>query len=242
MPLLDHFHPPLSIERPWEGIHSAWAATMATRLNDDQLPPDYFAMPLVTVGGRVEVDVGTFQTQEHVGATNGGIVTAVWAPPKPSLSTSIEIIETDSYEVQILQNQGGPKLRAAIELISPANKDRPGHRQAFAVKCAAHLQRGVSVVVIDIVTERQANLHADLIRVLGCESELAWRSASDLYAVAYRAARTAESGRVDVWPELLGIGKPLPTLPLWLAEDLCLPLLLEDSYRATCSSLRIRYD
>ena len=46
MPLLDHFHPPLSMERPWEGIHSTWASTIATQLNQDQLPAEYFAMPL----------------------------------------------------------------------------------------------------------------------------------------------------------------------------------------------------
>src|SRR5262249_23360500 len=58
MPLLDHFHPPLSIERPWEGIHSTWASTIATQLNQDQLPAEYFAMPLVTLAGRVQVDAG----------------------------------------------------------------------------------------------------------------------------------------------------------------------------------------
>ncbi len=25
MPLLDHFHPPLSRRRHWEGLHAAWA-------------------------------------------------------------------------------------------------------------------------------------------------------------------------------------------------------------------------
>lgn len=65
MPLLDHFHPPLSVTRPWEGIHSTWASTMATQLNQDQLPADYVAMPLVTIEGGVQVDVGTFRTGEH---------------------------------------------------------------------------------------------------------------------------------------------------------------------------------
>src|SRR5262245_40769885 len=58
MPLLDHFRPPLSVlQRPWEGVHGSWAAAIATKLSE-QLPPDFFAMPLVSVGGQVEVDVG----------------------------------------------------------------------------------------------------------------------------------------------------------------------------------------
>src|ERR1700722_689363 len=100
MPLLDHFHPPLSVERPWEGIHSAWASTIAAQLNDDQLPPDYFAMPLVTVGGRVEVDVGTFQSATPAGPGNGSVATAVWAPPRPPLTAAVDSIDPDVYEVQ----------------------------------------------------------------------------------------------------------------------------------------------
>lgn len=97
MPLLDHFHPPLSMERPWEGIHSTWVSTIATQLNQAQL-----------------------------------------------------------------------------------------------------------------------------------------------YAVAYRPTQAADAQRLEVWPEALAVGAALPTMPLWLNETLCLPLALEESYRATCAALRIR--
>ena len=29
MPLLDHFHPPLSRTHPWRAFHGAWASAMA---------------------------------------------------------------------------------------------------------------------------------------------------------------------------------------------------------------------
>lgn len=83
MPLLDHFYPPLSVERPREGMHSTWAASMATQLNQDQLPEEYFAMPLVTIGGGLQVDVETFQTGVQQERTNGGIAIQAWAPPQP---------------------------------------------------------------------------------------------------------------------------------------------------------------
>jgi hypothetical protein len=38
----------------------------------------------------------------------------------------------------------------------------------------------------------------------------------------------------------LALGQPLPTLPLWLADDLAIPLELEPSYEETCRVLRIR--
>jgi hypothetical protein len=153
MPLLDHFHPPLSMERPWEGIYSTWASTIATQLNQDQLPAEYFAMPLVTLGGGMQVDVGTFQTGAQPESPNGGVVTQIWAPPQPPLSAVVDFISLDVYEVRVMQQMGGPKLRSAIELVSPANKDWASHRRAFAVKCAGYLQQGVAVIIVDVVTE-----------------------------------------------------------------------------------------
>jgi len=37
----------------------------------------------------------------------------------------------------------------------------------------------------------------------------------------------------------LAVGRPLPTLPLWLAADLAVPLGLEPTYEETCRVLRI---
>ena len=38
---------------------------------------------------------------------------------------------------------------------------------------------------------------------------------------------------------LPSLRKPLPTLPLWLADNLAVPLELEASYEETCRILRI---
>jgi hypothetical protein len=197
-------------------------------------------MPLVTGGGGVQVDVDTFQNGAQQEGAPGGIATQLWAPPQPSLSAVVDFVSLDVYEVRVMQQMGGPQLRAAIELISPANKDRASHRRAFAVKCAGYLQQGVAVVIVDVVTERTANLHAVLMDLLGLAPALAWCAPSSLYAVAYRPTQSADAQRLDVWPEALAIGATLPLMPLWLSDELCLPLALEESYRATCAALRIR--
>lgn len=123
MPLLDHFHPPLSLQRPWEGFHSAWATAIVAHLNRDLLPPDYFAMPQVSVGVRMESDVATFEKRRPAQDGNGTVATRVWSPPHPSLSAPVDFLALPSFEVQILQEMGGPKLRGVIELVSPANKE-----------------------------------------------------------------------------------------------------------------------
>jgi hypothetical protein len=197
-------------------------------------------MPLVTLGGGVQVDVGTFQTSEQPESSNGGVFTQLWAPPQPPLSAVVDFVSLDVYEVRVMQQMGGPKLRSAIELVSPTNKDRPSHRRAFAIKWAGYLQQGVAVIIVDVVTERTANLHAALADILGLAHPLAWCSPSQLYAVAYRPTQAADVQRLEVWPQAFAVGAALPTMPLWLSETLCLPLALEESYQATCAALRIR--
>jgi len=45
-------------------------------------------------------------------------------------------------------------------------RDRPATRRAFAATCAACLQQGVGLIVVDIVTERKATLRNELKNLL----------------------------------------------------------------------------
>src|SRR5262245_6583117 len=85
MPLLDHFHPPLTPERAWESFHSMWATEVARTLNRRVLPKGYFAEAQVHIGGRVEVGVPTFQKEPGdglpVAGLSGGVALETWAPP-----------------------------------------------------------------------------------------------------------------------------------------------------------------
>jgi hypothetical protein len=239
MPLLDHFHPPLHGPRRWEGFLYAWATIIAQQLNQGILPDDYFAEPEISIGPELEIDVATLELTgpERAGAANAMVV---YSPPRPPITVKVDFARLDSFEVRVYQDLGGAELRAAIELVSPANKDRAGSRRTFAAKCAGYLKHGIGVVVIDIVTARTANLHEELFGTLGVKSRrTAWRSSTDLYAVAYRAVTIRKSPRVEAGPEPLALGEPLPDMPLWLSLDLCVPVRLEESYLATCRSLRI---
>jgi hypothetical protein len=171
-------------------------------------------------------------------AAEDDVATAVWSPPRPKITAKVDFTRLDSYEVRVYQNVGGAELRAAIELIGPANKDRSGSRRTFAAKCAGYLKHGIAVAIVDIVTARSANLHAELFKTLGVNSRRSpWHSATGLYAVAYRPVTVRRAPRVEAWPEALALGKPV--LPLWLTLELCVPVQLEESYVATCQSLRI---
>jgi hypothetical protein len=128
---------------------------------------------------------------------------------------------------------------AAIEIVSPANKDRPEHRRLFTAKCAGLLREGVSVVIVDVVTTRTANLYGELLALIGQPGPSPGAEPLALYATACRVRPRESDWLLETWAEPLNIGRPLPTLPLWLAADLALPLDLDESYEQSCGVLNL---
>ncbi len=238
MPLLDHFRPPLSQRRHWDSFHGAWAEAMALHLNQSLLPEHFVAEARVKFGGQVEIDVGTFAEEESRSVSGSGGV-ALWTPPKPTAAAPLDFQDPDIFEVQVLREEEGPQLVAAIELVSPANKDRPSNRRMFAVKCASYLQSGIGVMVVDMVTERSGNLHAELLQLLQLQLATPGQGSHDLYASAYRTVRGPQGLSLETWADVLNLGGALPTLPLWILPDVCLPVDLESSYQAACAARRI---
>lgn len=238
MPLLDHFSPPLNRTHPWRSFHGAWAAAMARLLNQGVLPPGYYAVPLLDRDGPIEIDVAALRQEGTPSPAADAAAPQAWAPPAPGLAVAVELPATDEVEVHVFADDGDPRLAAAVELVSPRNKDRPPARQAFAVKCVGYLHHGSSVVVVDTVTTRKADLHSAILSLLGVET--AAPTPGGLSAVSYRAVgRDEETQQLQLWPAPLVLGEPLPTLPLWIAADFSVPLDLDASYRATCADLRI---
>jgi hypothetical protein len=245
MPLRDHFHPPLRNRLGWTTLHSAWASFIANSLNDRWLPPQYVAGEH-THAGRLEIDIAAWEETEAAtppaAGVNGGPSVATlpapaWAPPMPALS--FDAAFPDAFEVRVFNNAQGQQLVGVIELVSPSNKDRPEERQAFAAKCAGFLAQGVSVVVVDIVTERLANLHNEISRLVNAPDAADMPAEVSLYAAAYRPVLRGEKPMIDIWTEPLAVGSPLPTMPLRLIGDLFVPVELDATYEETCRRRRL---
>jgi hypothetical protein len=231
MPLLDHFHAPLHPLRPWESFLGSWANALMGQLNE-LLPPRYFAAFQLHLGTDVEADVAELDLQASPGEEGngaaGGLALATWAPP--AVTCVMAATFPDDIEVYVVDTRDGAVVVAVVELVSPRNKDRAEARQAFAARCAAYLQRGIGLVVADIVTSRRANLHNDLVRLLGQPEACTFPADTPLYASAYRPARRQESNRIDTWLMPLAVGGALPVLPLALRGGGCVPLDLEAAY------------
>lgn len=243
MPLRDHFRPPVWTHSSWEGFHGMWPAIMVQQLVTS-LPKDFTAEPRVHLGTYYEIDVCAFEEprtdHEYRTVVDGsaGPATATYAPPRPTLIVDAELEDQYEYEVLIFDQSRNRQLVAAVELVSPANKDRPESRRAFVAKCAALLQKHVCVSMVDLVTIRNFNLYCDLLDLIG-RSDPSFATPPATYAVTCRGHRVEDKSRFEAWAYPLAIGEKLPTLPIWLTDDLAVSLDLEASYEETCQVLRV---
>jgi hypothetical protein len=236
MPLLDHFHPPLHPQHHWESFPSNWATRIADALNERWLPPEFLAEEYTHSGSRLEIDVATHELSLRANGPATAVAPA-YAPPAPA--RILPAVFPDNFEVRVFATAAGLALVAAIELVSPANKDRPENRRAFAAKCASYLYQGISLIVIDIVTNRRANLHNETMRLMEMDASAELADDDNLYAVAYRPVDRQERAEIELWHQPCRVGAPLPTMPLRLTGDLYVPVDFEATYHEACVKRRL---
>jgi hypothetical protein len=240
--LLDHFHPPLFSQRHWSGFHGTWAAKLAIDLND-HLPDGWYAEP--TVQWAIEVDVAAFEEAGAlVGAAASGSPAGGWEPSAPAKTIDFSLT-TDVVEVKVYRDFTDFPLVGVIELVSPANKDRPETREAFVSKCDAYLRDGIGLVMVDIVTNHRANLHSLLMDRLDDPEPHVADAASirhvddePLYTSAYHPVKRNGETKLDIWYEPLAVGEDLLTMPLFLKNGPRVRVNLADTYRQTLRDLR----
>jgi hypothetical protein len=242
MSLLNHFHESFGGASKWTSVHAMWAAEITGRLNAHWLGPRFAAGPRATVPGHSEIDIATYEDPPPTPATApagngvGSAALSPWSAPTPDGSFPVDIPALS--EVQVLKTDEG-LLVAAIEIVSPRNKDRPAARDGFVGKCLDYLGQGVCVVVIDVVTTYRANLHAEIAQALGSPADGLVAQEGALYAATYRPTIRGERPEVDVWTAPCRVGEPLPTMPLRLTGDTFVPVEFELCYVEACRRLKV---
>ncbi len=212
-----------------------------------QLPEGYVAEPRVHLGTYYEIDVCAFERENdevepYFGSDRGPRVAVATAPqvaPAPLLTLDTEFPEEYAYEILIFDLERDRQLVAAVEIVSPANKDRPASRQMFAAKCYNLLKNDVCVSVIDLVTTRNFNLYVELLALLKHTDPNFVASPSSIYVATCHKRQEGKKTKLDTWSMPLVIGQSLPSVPVWLSETQSVTLELEASYEETCRVLRV---
>jgi hypothetical protein len=239
MPLLDHFHPPLRNRPPWESVSTTWAVSLVRWLNRTLPTGEFVAYPTIHLGTQVEADVAEYDMRgngTHQNGEGGGVATLPQAPPA---AVTVPAFFPDDIEVRVGTSRNDLHVCGVIELVSEGNKKEVGEREAFAHKCAAYLQRGIGVVVVDVVTSRLANLHNQLMRLIGGPNPPQMANAPPTYVVSYRPVHRDGRNEIELWPTAVRVGDILPTATFALRRGPTLAVDLEATYTEATTDLAI---
>ena len=205
-------------------FHQGWVVNLTNELNSGLLPPEYMAMT-EQVTGRPIPDVVTRQTRNPNDDT-GGIAVAN-APPTARVIAKFDKINYARRADRVVIRHGRGKVVAIIEILSPGNKDSRNAIRTFVEKAADILNQGVNLLVVDLFppTPRDPQGIAKAI----------WDEFGDQpFEVPPDKPLTVASfigGDIPVaYVESIGIGDPLPSLPIFLSETRYIPAPLEATY------------
>jgi hypothetical protein len=247
MPLFDHFHGPVAKEHEWETFHTRWSVALADDLNR-RLPKRFLAAAQLHLGPQVSADVVERERLPGNGSPRGsepsvgnGVAVAteveVYAPPATELAMPTTF--PNEYKIEVRDTLKASRVIGVIELVSEANKKEASERIKFAAKCLNLLDKGIGLVVIDIITTRYWNLHNELVQLADRDEKFLMPDDQWIYATAYRPVNRNNEDLVDLWQWPLKIGEALPPVPFALKAYGCVRLDLEATYMEACSHLRI---
>ncbi len=216
-----------SILPGWEGVHQVWGVELLYALKP-LLPPAYRAYigttPTFAIGGPepLRPDVGVRDWPAGAPGASAGSQ----GMPEPDAEVAVATLSADTA---VMVERAG-RLVAAIELVSPRNKDRSSAQAAYAADYAGYLLRGVHLLLVDVHRRPPSFSFAD--QVAGALS-LRQPPTPAPFAVGYRVGEPAPGGGrfLAVWRRPLAVGEPLPTLPLPLTVTESVPVDLEGTYR-----------
>jgi hypothetical protein len=214
----------------YHNLHVLWTAAIANRLNAGLLPPECYAMAEQKVGGP-EPDVITLSTGAPDIQPGGGVAVAA---PKASVVERAEKRRYARKTNRVIIHHDSGRVVAAIELVSPGNKDTKHAVRSFARKSAAFILKGVHLVVVDPFPPGRYDPHGVHRRIWENIESTEYDQPADkrLTVVSYQAGN-CPTAYVEPFP----VGNPIPDAPLFLTEDFYVTVPLEETYQATWAAL-----
>jgi hypothetical protein len=213
----------------WEGVHHLWI-TELLRWVKPGLPTGYRAyigsVPTVAVGAPLErPDVSVRQWPEDRTASETGAAGAPSAAEEPD--EEIAVATLDPGKALFVEIRG--RLVAAVELVSPRNKDRPVAWAAHVRRYMGYLLEGIHLLLVDVHSRPLGFSFADRIAE---EFQMRRQACPPPLAVNYRVGEPAATGGrlLAIWRRPLTVGAPLPTMPLPLTVDTRVQVDLEETY------------
>jgi hypothetical protein len=218
-------------ERGWDSVHPLWL-TYLLEYVQERLPEGYKAF----LGGVPSLTVDTGHGKPDVSVRQWGLepaaetVTSGTGVLEPDLEASVAF-RLDPQRAVHIDFHG--QLIAALEIVSPRNKDRADAKETYANRYLGYLRLGVHLLLVDVLPRPKGFSFSDAITG-GLGMELP--PLPPPFAAAYRVGEVVPVGDemgslVGLWRRELQVGEPLPTLPLSLTVHRYIVIDLEETYQ-----------
>lgn len=213
--------------RGWNSLHLVWQNQLLEWVQD-RLPAGYRAylgsVPALAVDapppGRPDLGVREWPA-EPPGPAAGADV------PEPD-AEAVAVFELDPQTAVHVEQHG--RLVAAIELVSPRNKDRPEARARYLGRYLGYVRQGVHLLLVDVLPRPAEFSFAD---ALAADLGFPPAACPVPFALALRVGEPVPDGTiVGAWRRPLRVGQPLPALPLPLTVKDAVMVDLEATYTA----------
>ncbi|MCC7418859.1 MAG: DUF4058 family protein [Planctomycetaceae bacterium] len=227
MPLHDWSRVPAGL---FHHFHQDWSIEIARELNRGRLPAGFSALVEQRAGERepnlLAIETGDPPDEEAREQVPGGGVAIIGRPSARIVRHS----SADRYAARanriVVRHHLG-RVVSVIEIVAPGNKSSRAALREFVTKTADFLAHGVHVLVVDLFQPTQHD-PAGIHKAIWDEFE---EEAFDMPVGKDRVAVSYEAGEERVaYIELIGIGEPIPDMPLFLDVELHIPVPLEKTY------------
>ena len=159
---------------------------------------------------------------------NRGVLRVATAPPTARVIAKFERVNYAKKANRIAIRHGRGTVVAIIEIVSPGNKDSRNSMRMFVEKAADILNQGVNLLVVDLFppTPRDPQgIHKAIWDEFG-EEPFDFLPEKPLTVASYMGGDLPMA-----YVESIGVGDPLPSLPIFLSEDFYVPAPLETTYQ-----------
>lgn len=218
-------------------FHQRWVVAISDALNGGTLPKDYYALVEQSAGGPIpdvlaleRVQLGDDE-QATVPPRGRGTVAVAEHPPRVSYRLTAE--DPDSYVRKAsrvaVYHSSGHRVVAYIEIVSPGNKHSERAFSAFLHKVRKALERELHLLLVDLhrPTPRDPRgLHASIWQ--DWYGDMPTPGATDDRPYSLVSYCVDESPTAYFEP--VGLGQPLPDMPIFLTPDDYVNVPLEPTY------------
>jgi hypothetical protein len=216
----------------WETVHHLWITELFYAVKE-RLPAGFRAymatIPLLGIGGssgKPDVSVHEWPGEAVPPEVRRGDVDGDAASSGEAPLFEVTAATLERGPTLFVESRGF--LVAAVELVSPANKDRPDTRDSSLGRYMGYLHQGVHLLLVDVHPRPSGFSYPDQIAAgLG----YAQPPCPAPCAVSYRVGEPVGGGRLlAVWPKTLAVGIPLPSMVLPLNVYQSVTVDLERTY------------